>query len=148
MAKLKLLTKTEAAYLAGVIDGEGCLSIIIHWKGAGHYGISAFSDLSFGCTDKAFMEYVAKLCNAKVCKVQPINVKWKARYQIKVAGKRLRYILIQTLPYLRCKKKQAEILLEYLDLAAHKRKGGSYIYWQNILDLYEQIKPLNKKGVS
>lgn len=106
------MTETDWAYLAGLIDGEGSISIchtvivripntdmdIIGWL------VESFPDAKVAKANSN-TSYGHKLC---------LNVRWNGRNSIEV--------LTKVLPYLRSKKRKlAELALEFLDFVDDSR---------------------------
>jgi len=139
----------EAAWLAGLIDGEG--SIGLGWvttnrkKGKKHLrpGIQiAMSHL--GCMDE-----VARLTDQKVYVYKPYKESYRDQGNIFIGGmKKILKILVAVYPYLHCKKKQAELLILYIGSRLRFR-DRSWEYWGYTdyeLEIYEELRKLNKRG--
>lgn len=116
------LPETERAYLAGIIDGEGCLRF------------SKFSNKGHPCFHVSVeIANTSKLLLAWLDERMPgaayhtprkhKNPKWRDCYAWKVAGNRKALILLrELLPYLVIKKQQAELLLKgYIHLSLEDR---------------------------
>jgi len=117
--------ETEWAYLAGLIDGEGCLDLCIHLR------THAYKDRKYramGCSPKLTITLKSHPINKEVLEWlsktfdTPI-VEYRGMAKVQFCGESLRGILERTLPYLKIKPQEAEILLEALKINDEK---GSY----------------------
>jgi hypothetical protein len=105
---MNTLTETEKAYIAGFVDGEGCISIARQKK---FRSISLSYSLVFTITqaDKTVLEYI--------CSILGIGkIYWNGSsksYQLIFPPKNTIDVLSLILPYLRVKKKQAELAFEF-----------------------------------
>jgi hypothetical protein len=104
---LNQLTETEKAYLAGFIDGEGCITIL-------KQGIKGSTSLSYSLSvlisqaDKSLLEDLADLLGmGKVHKTS------SGIYNLFISRHDSAALLLEILPYLRLKKNQAVIGLEF-----------------------------------
>jgi len=135
------LTPTECAYIAGIIDGEG--SLTIHKQRTGGKGYVAKLDM--GNTHKGVVTYLQNLFPGtvkKYIKESPYKDVWYWR----IHASKIRELLPQIYPYLIIKKKLAKLYLEYLNLT----KPGNFASNQNPKrgEIIGKIKKLTKKGKS
>jgi hypothetical protein len=118
--------KTEWAYLAGLIDGEGCFDLGIHLR------TQKYKDREYramGCSPRLYialkshpinrevMEWLSKTFNIPIHENQ-------GKFLVQFTGKLLEEVLQEVLPYLKIKGEEAKILLEALKVI--KEKEG---YW-------------------
>ena len=140
-------TKIQLAYLAGLIDGEGCIGIAKSSKQFRHD-----ARLTIGMTDGEYLTALADELGIGYLYSQKRAQRpgWKRRTCLSFGATACRILLPCVLPYLRLKRRQAELLLEYLELAAHKyTKPGraNKIYRAKVTAVYKALRALNKKGV-
>ncbi len=106
---------TDIAYLAGIIDGEGSIYI-------GNFSCNPTSKLPYyqtniqvANTDKGLIDWLLKtfggLVNTRTRKQMPGNSR-KQVYIWTATGERLTHLCEEIIPYLICKKRQAEIMLK------------------------------------
>jgi len=106
---------TDIAYLAGIIDGEGSIYI-------GNFSCNPKTKLPYyqtniqvSNTDKALIDWLKNtfggLVNTRTRKQIPANSR-KQVFMWTVTGERLTHLCEEILPYLICKKRQAEIMLK------------------------------------
>lgn len=161
---MRKLSRNQLAYLAGLIDGEGCIGIAKCRKEPTpnnptplHLCVS----LSIGMTDGDLLESLAEetgLGFTRLC--ESTRPGWRPRTDWRLSSKACRQLLPALLPYLRLKKPQAKLVLRYLRLASHKpvwnaRNGKHDVqykqhatYIKRVLGIYEDLKRLNKKGTN
>lgn len=145
----KYIAPTMAAYLAGVVDGDGCLSLVRHrdkTTGRFHYNAS----MSVGMT-----------CDLPVRLFDEIgvgNIWWSRRRNHRdrpiaawrVGAEPLRWLLPIIQPYLVLKARQAELLLEYLGWSRRARghfSQGWRSYYKIVDPIFREMRHLNRRGV-
>jgi hypothetical protein len=131
-------------YLAGLIDGEGCISISkqinnYHNKGRSDYVQYGFRVSITNCSLK-LMKYLIEHFGG-VYYVKRVNAdNWhKTSYEWRPKGKgNNERVLLGLLPYLVIKEEQAKAGLRYVRLPEQDPKSRE--------ELYQQMHLLNKKG--
>lgn len=106
---ISLMTVEERAYLAGLIDGEG--SIYCGAIGSSRHK-TCYPCVAIGMTDEAVIEWVASRWGCAVSYVlkRKNNPKWLDQYFVRLSGKRAQLLCLTLLPYLRVKRRQAELV--------------------------------------
>lgn len=148
-----------AAYMAGILDGEGSLSIG-NYSGNRKNGDKHFQvNIAICSTDEILINWIVDTFGGYKGKYTPKQMSRNGRKQVfrwQCSSDRLEHICEITLPYLIIKKRQAEILIQmrktYHD--AHNVKG----IWQvqrlpkEILDLrqslFEELRTLHNRTYS
>jgi hypothetical protein len=109
------LTKEQCAYIAGIVDGEGTISI-------SHNNIQGKNSYSIVMrvynTDKKLINWLCKKTGLGAIKIQK-NAVWernniKVLYKWDLYANNIRQFLPLIEPYLIIKKKQAQIMIEWL----------------------------------
>lgn len=154
------LTQTQAAYLAGVIDGEGHIGLV---KNARHVGGSPTWDFRVHITNtkRAWLEELRTwVMNGGEIEsvgqtITPIKSRLNKRpcYQLRLRSKPARSLLGQVFPFLLLKRAHAELMLQYFDLAA--RRKNTTIPGRRcdpsvvaaMAGIHDQLKALNARGV-
>ncbi|MCC9609491.1 LAGLIDADG family homing endonuclease [Blastopirellula sp. JC733] len=141
--------KKWLAYLAGLIDGEGTLTIRkshrAHRQGRVTYNAMAtipstnYSLLNriMGWTGGVIREKLKRSDNHKQC------------FELHLGPTELRQILPGLKPLLLLKQSQAKLLMEHLEVAGHfNRKDPNAVadYMSGREEVYQQLKKLNKRG--
>lgn len=140
----KDLTDPEMAYIAGIVDGEGCFSIT---DGGGR----KFS-VSFGINmaDSSALRMISKVFRCPIRNF--IASDNKPYFNIQLSGDNLKEFILAVYPYLRVKRKEAELALEMrasLDSTKGKQKprsegGGSEPLGQEIIEYRNKIVEVSK----
>jgi len=131
---------TDLAYTAGIIDGEGSILIL---RGTGYnrkgekykrYGCR----VSVGMTDKLVPEWLHK--NFGGCFYSRQMAKnWKDQYIWMITSRTVGSFISAILPFLKTKKKQALLVLEYLDHVQENNPEYREL-------MVGKMKELNRKG--
>jgi len=150
------MSKLTAAYIAGFIDGEGYLGLK-HDRGCG--GSQYMSILKITNTKKEIIDWFYQSFGGWTDIKRRKNPKHREAYTWIMAGKKLEPFLRKVYPYLKLKKRQAEILLKRIKLMKgmgdntikHQlHSGWNWKYPPEIMEeikgLYEEIRRLNKRG--
>ncbi len=104
------LTKTQAPYIAGFVDGEGCIDISNCGKGY------TYATVSIGNTHFETMEWLAKLTGVKVTEECRRESMGKRRFwYVRLSGRRAAHLLRQIYPFLRVKREQARVVLDFAE---------------------------------
>jgi len=149
------MTDIEKAYLAGIVDGEGCIVInrtrtnkidgyIKPYKYALHIKMRTCDKILAPLCKKLF-----KVGSLHECKAYKKN--HNKSYEWHTASNNALLILELLLPYLKVKKPQAKLAIKY-----QKRKGNR-TYSGKVLPkkdfdfqtvCYQKMKKLNKRGIN
>lgn len=142
------INKEESAYLAGIIDGEGTISIIFHkQKGYPSYGVV----LRVYNTNKELLEWIKEKNGYGNIRRQ-ISIKnwtkssWRQVYSWQIYPKNIRVLLPQILPYLIIKRKQAELTIEFLNLTKFPSSRISKEAQIRRKEICIEMMKLNKRG--
>ncbi|MBW1973942.1 MAG: hypothetical protein JRI44_14075 [Deltaproteobacteria bacterium] len=135
----------EKAYIAGFIDGEGCI-YACKIKTRNSYTING--KIIIGCTNKEIINKLAQLIgdgtkNVTQHKQKP---KWKPMFRLELAQRQGTKLLQKILPYLILKKKQAKLFIELTELKKKSRKWKKYNEKRQEEIVFE-LKEFNRRGV-
>lgn len=135
---LNNLSDIDKAYLAGFIDGEGCICFLKQTRKNRERYTPCITIVN---TNKEIIEWI----NGKIpyfnlhVSTRPKN--HKDMYIIETRKQMpIKYILQMMIPYLKVKKEQAELMLEYIN----NRLSGVYVSRNR--KIYHQLKELNRRG--
>lgn len=129
---------SKLAFLAGLIDGDGSISISIirrkDWDG------NSFQPyIAIGVTSRKLCKWVQKHFGGNLYGYDATKGRQKM-YHWKLYGKQaLRDLIVQLLPYLLIKKESAQAVLEYMDLGSEPNQEAR-------LALAEKIKVINSNN--
>ncbi len=143
------MTETEKAYLAGIIDGEGSLAIRRSVNPRAAHGYTFAPILSINNTDRALIYWCQAVLGLGyvVCK-HPAKLHHKPVYVFQAACRHAAQIVEAVLPYLRIKRRQAEILLE-MATASTVRTSWMCMTdeaFHKQLTQFEEMRLLNHRG--
>lgn len=137
---------SDWAYLAGLIDAEGCIGLHRVRKKAikpGNWEIRFNAQVAIYMCDPLFIYQLAKDFSFGRVVVRPQrHSKWKKSAEWRFGSNCCREILPKILPYLRVKKQEAKMLMEYLSLAKHiprRVPAKLIIYRERVLDLEQRL---------
>lgn len=156
------MSKQTAAYIAGFIDGEGYIGIITDKNRINFRRNDSYKTvLKIANTNKDIIQWFKNSFGGYL-EHRTMKENQKDAYCWTIEGKNLQPFLDKVSPYLRIKKKQAEIIKDF----RKTYNEGSYEYIQRIAKngghltskttkpevlelrekLYQQIRELNKRG--
>lgn len=112
--------KTTIQYLAGLFDGEGCISIIAAKIGAKNYRAQSIAyelKLHIRMTDprpvKAFRDFFADTNGGNTVRQEYKPLNHRPTYCFGCSHTKAETIIKQLLPYLICKKEQADLAIDF-----------------------------------
>ena len=123
------MEEVDKAYLAGIIDGEGCISVV-----NGRQLI-----IKVAMYDKSPMELVSALFGSNLSPC-------KRGYQTMISGYRAKEVITDILPYLRGKTEQAKLALKYPLGKKHHKYSLSDVDYQVREDINFQLKEMKRGG--
>lgn len=145
------------AYIAGFIDGEGCLHIGKRKSGGIHKTNGYFIKITISNTNLSILEWIKSIYGGHIQKIKK-GGKCKDGYQLHFNTQCAINLLDDIQPYLRIKIEQANILREFSELRKVFPKRslitgqGSLPSSSEYLGLqekcYQKNKELNKRGSS
>ncbi len=141
-------TETELAYLAGILDGEGCLCIH-HRTNRGR--LSHAANISVVNTNARLIRWIQKRFGGGTRLREWNNGKYKDSWTWSLCGgAEITAVLTAILPYLVIKQEQAELILEFC--TTHKSRGGVPKLTDEVIQRRAQMKArlsvLNRKGIA
>jgi hypothetical protein len=145
------LSETELAYIAGIIDGEGCIGLSRNrTKKQRQKNPKYQSEICVINTNKGLVDWLVRA--GGLVNVRPRNdERWKVAYRWRIKESLHPDFLRAILPYLVIKRKQAELIIQYCETKiSHIRQGNKRDMSDEELakreSYYQQMKLLNAKG--
>lgn len=138
------LPETVKAYLAGLIDGEGCIHIS-HKAGSGKYDWR----LTITNTDESILRWAQEHLGGLFYthKWQYDHPNWKIRHDLIFTNTKARGIVAAVMPYLVIKRPQAKLMLDYYNRLMSS--SGTHITEEMAAkreEIFQQMRILNQKG--
>jgi hypothetical protein len=142
------MTKISNAYIAGIIDGEGCIALQKHKGRSYATGYQICPHVSVSNTN---LQLLLDLLDAtKVGAVSSYMHKnkpnWKRANVWQIYGTSIAKLLKRVLPYLRVKHAQAILVLEFVGKYSKYGRTLTEFDKADQFRLYEAVSKLNKKG--
>jgi hypothetical protein len=146
---VKELSEAEKGYLAGLIDGEGTISIGKKNNKTGRLGFTLTPSVSIANTNEGVIRYCQSLIGGRVYKGRRRKPNHRTKFTLRVhRHTEIMKILEQVYPYLRIKKKNAELLMKYCESRIKKRRYISSVtvpYDEDELRIHQEIRKLNER---
>jgi hypothetical protein len=144
------MTPVKQAYFAGIIDGEGCITMT-ETKRAN--GLSTFSPkITAASTDYIVVEDLEKQFGGKIYPCSDKGGNSRQAWSWQLSGKEAMYAILEIYLYLRLKAERAKIALEWLWIRPVIKRGTSdsvevrKMKREQSADIKARLTPLNKRG--
>lgn len=144
------LSSEQLAYIAGIVDGEGYISVVRRNCKNTKCGLFYYAQLVVVNTSEELIDWLWTTTNLGSVHLQrKKNKEHKHAFRWTLTTKGAESLVRLIVPYLVCKKKQALLLLEFCQ--NNKRPGRSSLSEEELsyrAGVYRQLRILNKKGRS
>lgn len=145
MRASKMLSETDKAYLAGLVDGEG--SIVIEYCNNRRN-----TKLRMNVTNSHIgtLQELKNLFGGYLYVRQDKRINHKPIGQLGFTAKQAREILVAIYPYLKIKREQANLALQFAETLLPPHNNGRRLTEDELsfrASLKNQISKLNKRGV-
>ena len=141
---MRILSETEKAYIAGIIDGEGCICLVKAKRGQRKRGPSPYVfyaiHLRVANTRHELIAWLLDRIGGKMYVLQKTRGNRKLALQWHTQGRQAKDLLAQVEPYLVIKRAQAEVARRFFAL------GRTPIPSQRAR-LWEEMRTLNWRGL-
>jgi len=141
------MQKEDLIYIAGLFDGEGSISLFWQKRPDVARVRTVRASISIGNTDRSIIEYLHQCLGGNFHSVKRSNPNWKPVYLWTASTNQAVEIIKELLPYLRIKKKQAELLIEYQQykrsIPWRGRTGYTESEWNNLWTYCKKMRELN-----
>ena len=111
-------------YLAGIIDGEGCIAITKVKPYGLHKTPRYYFKLTIEMQDKKVIDYLAKHFERNIMEHKPYGNRKRPSYRIDWQADKASTILKKVRPYLIGKRNQADVGIEFQKHIACKNRSG------------------------
>lgn len=141
---LEELKDLEIAYIAGLIDGEGCISIVFTSRKLYMPSVQVIM------TGQPVLEWLANRLNVKCSKLnRKLAEHHKTQYEVRLNGRRAVWLCMLMEPYLKEKHRQAQIVIEFGETyqTGYDSRSISSDTFDKRQQLKERMHQLNKRGI-
>lgn len=111
------VSEQDAAYMAGLIDGEGCIGIYKTCGSGKHRRVYPQYVMSLGMsnTHLGVIKWICQMFGGTyhIANSGAKNPKYSVAWSWKITARHAKWVLEQVIPYLRIKRDQAEIAIEF-----------------------------------
>ena len=152
-ARVKLAvrhTQTERAYMAGIVDGEGYISLLVHGRGGGTSMRVGRVTMSIGVvnTNLGLMEWIAKRWNASLFyEAADHEGNRKPRWRWALNANNALHLLDEIYPYMVAKRAQAKLAIRFQRYLQYTGKSRNERKSELQLRFADEMKKLNHRGL-
>ena len=137
------LAKNNWSYLAGFLDGDGSIYVQLKPNQTYRFGFQIASTIAFfqSKKEKAKMEMMRNFYKLGYLRERKDGItEW-------IIGNEegIKNVLKKTIPFLRLKKKQAELMLEILDLKSKINDREDFIFLASKIELFRGLNYSKKR---
>lgn len=133
------------AYLAGLIDGEGTITLSSGKHTKDRRGVLCRATLMIANTHRPVLEEAREFIGmGHIYKMREASERHQASYQYRMQGKRLLPVLIRLRPHIIVKREQLGLALEWLRRRA-RQKTRPYEEWDK--QAVATMRRLNSRGL-
>lgn len=148
------VSREQAAYLAGVIDGEGWIGLQRLAPSGVHRSPRFQFAVTIANTKLGWLETLRSFWGGRIhCHENEGHRNRRACYSLRFSSAETKRVLGHTLPYLMIKREQASLLLEFFPLAFQRRSlnivpnlGADAEIVAKQEAIYQRLRELNRRG--
>ena len=144
-----MIKKTGKAYIAGLIDGEGCITVLKRKLRKRGLEYTLYEPhVIIAMTDRGPLDFVRKIYPGMLTSHSPKNPEYRRQYRYAATRPSVKRMVRELEPYLINKKEQAKLMQRFpTSLKGLPRSTQEEIYQRHI---YEELKRLkgNKENMN
>lgn len=135
---------TDLAYMAGLVDGEGCVGVHLRKRG------DMLTVLNVANTDPNLMSWIQERFGGRIYihKRHKDKPRWKVCLSWRVVNLQARSILKVLIPFLTIKKERAELAIGASSLHGVRGRGRKVSNMSARIALAKTFRELNRTGAS
>lgn len=140
-----IVCEEDLAYTAGIVDGEGCITIL---KSRKDERVQYTPRVTVKMCDTNPILFLKRKFGGGVSRQECEPPRRDAYYWYLDDKHSVKWLLMRVLPYLRVKARQAELLLEFIAKTPQKPKSQRFDSQEieRRESLYQEIRQLNERG--
>lgn len=147
---MTILPLSDACYIAGFVDGEGCITVSIKPMKAknGNQCTSFAPSISITNTNRAILDWICKTTGLGTVLTKPRREGWKQCFQLTYRVPEIPKFLELVGPFLKVKSEQARLMTEFYELKGQSGdKNVSLDTLKRRVKVASDINELNRRGV-
>ena len=134
-------SEADLAYLAGIIDGEGC--VVVGFRNKDSLGHSVYNKLSVGNTDEGLIRWMHETFGGNICR-RPKRGRSQAHWVWTVSLPGHVPLAEAVLPYLKIKGPQLKLALDLVPLVRPGVKNMPQEILDRRIELISEIRALKR----
>ena len=140
------MRKTDLAYIAGLMDGEGYISVNRSKPKRKKGWIQLYPMVVFSSVDNVLVRWLGETIGMGTTYIGRDEGNHRGRKSLSVRKQSdVMKFLKNIYPYLKLKRRQAELVMEFVK-GRNGRKGFHLPYSKRAHEIYEELRALNAKG--
>lgn len=136
------MKKTDIAYMAGLVDGEGYIGVKKSkaYKSQGRQSVGYHARIQIRMVDEAAIKFIAEQLGGWYYKEKPSVAKGRPLYCYQASDKRAETVLRTLLPFLKVKAPSARAVLSLREMQANGRQHRTKITGHRTLNHWAGVK--------
>ncbi len=139
-----MVTKTDAAWAAGFIDGEGCVSIYPR----NNRPSARMSVTATNCDIRPLIKLKAMFGGSVYTSFDSPNPKWNTGFRWQVDSQKAADALEAMIPYLIVKKEQAVLFMEYRTYNRNSKHAAVSEHEERKTDIIDLLKECKRNPIN
>ena len=134
------LEEVEKAYVAGIVDGEGTVTLMKHHKNETHIPFVGIAN-----NNLELLKWIKSLIGGNICSKKKRLPHHNDSYVLNIRQDRALRFLGEISKYLIIKKPQAELILKKYKSVTHRNGRYTPVLLQKKMQLVAEIRKLNQR---
>lgn len=143
-----MLTEIDLAYIAGLVDGEGCISLEPPKKLRQGKFQSGRARIIVSMTTPDVLRWLKENCGGTFYERKKRAVNQQPIFTWCLSGATVGHLLADLLPHMRVKHEQAKNAIEFLAVMKPPQWRLTDDYRERLIELVERNHELNRRGPS
>lgn len=119
----------ELAYIAGFVDGEGCISMVRRkYEKNPKWNVRYTPRVTVTNGNREILEFIQSLFGGHMSEKKRYSEKHNTAWNLVISSTKSIYMATELLPYLRLKKPQAQLLIDFYETYTPRKRGrGNFV---------------------
>jgi hypothetical protein len=132
----------EKSYIAGIVDGEGCVEIQRHKKKGKKRQNHLLGRISIQICNEEVLKWIKKTSGFGNINETPLTITGKRRWCFRLSKQKDTLIFLkEILPFLKIKRKHAKLLINFLESRTSRHHNSPNIPKE--FEMYRKMRKLN-----